>query len=205
MTQFARRFVYSSDCIEITLLIWLSKKTTTIYGFVQIKWCNYNSLMCSLHFLYVKCNMTCTMKHVHSIKLCGIPIQVVFWTDQFRNRECALWKIQNNSVHPGMCTCVSCFVVFSFWFGTDLSNHIRHGYCTDTGALRLPQCQCNDPENMGKYLQGIPPGVHFNNMVWFAFDPNMDKQAHAQYSERWNYLSIPKLQRLYRWRLGMNM
>ena len=41
-------------------------------------------------------------------------------------------------------------------------------------------------------------------LTWFNFNPSMDKQLHAQNSVWWNYLSIPKLQRLHRWSLGMD-
>ena len=39
---------------------------------------------------------------------------------------------------------------------------------------------------------------------WINFNPSMDKLSHAQYSVGWNYLSIPKLQELYCWSLGMD-
>ena len=42
-------------------------------------------------------------------------------------------------------------------------------------------------------------------LIGFNFDPSMDKLLHAWQNVRWNYLSIPKLQRLYRWSLGMDM
>ena len=32
-------------------------------------------------------------------------------------------------------------------------------------------------------------------LTWFNCNPSMDKRPHAQQSEGWNYLSIPKLQR----------
>ena len=31
-------------------------------------------------------------------------------------------------------------------------------------------------------------------LMWFDFNPNMDKWLHTQWSVIWNYLSIPKLQ-----------
>ena len=41
-------------------------------------------------------------------------------------------------------------------------------------------------------------------LTWFNFNPIMDKSLHAQKSAGWNNLSIPKLQRLHRWSLGMD-
>ena len=41
-------------------------------------------------------------------------------------------------------------------------------------------------------------------LIWIDFNPSMDKLLHAQKSVGWNYLSIPKLQRLHRWSLGMD-
>ena len=38
-------------------------------------------------------------------------------------------------------------------------------------------------------------------IAWVNF---MDKWSHTQYSVGWKYLSIPKLQRLHRWSLGMD-
>ena len=35
------------------------------------------------------------------------------------------------------------------------------------------------------------------------FNPSMDTLSHTQLSVEWNNLSIPKLQRLYRWSLGV--
>ena len=35
--------------------------------------------------------------------------------------------------------------------------------------------------------------------TWNNLNPSMDNESHAQYSVGWNYLPIPKLQRLYRW------
>ena len=42
-------------------------------------------------------------------------------------------------------------------------------------------------------------------LTQFNFNPSMDMQSHAQYSVRWNYLSIPKLQQLHCWSLGKDM
>ena len=41
-------------------------------------------------------------------------------------------------------------------------------------------------------------------LTWFNFNPSMDKLLHAQKSVGWNYLSIPKLQRLHCWNLGLD-
>ena len=41
-------------------------------------------------------------------------------------------------------------------------------------------------------------------LTWFNFNPSMDKLLRAMKSVGWNYLSIPKLQRLHRWSLGMD-
>ena len=41
-------------------------------------------------------------------------------------------------------------------------------------------------------------------LTWININPSMDKYSHAQKSVGWNYLSIPKLQRLHRWSLGMD-
>ena len=39
-------------------------------------------------------------------------------------------------------------------------------------------------------------------LTWFNFNPSMDKLSHNQWTVVWNYLSIPKLQRLHRWSFG---
>ena len=41
-------------------------------------------------------------------------------------------------------------------------------------------------------------------LTWFNFKPSVDKYSHAQQSVEWNYFSIPKLQRLHRWSLGID-
>ena len=41
-------------------------------------------------------------------------------------------------------------------------------------------------------------------VTWIKFNPSMDNQSYAQKSVEWNYLSIPKLQRLHPWSLGMD-
>ena len=41
-------------------------------------------------------------------------------------------------------------------------------------------------------------------LTWFNFNPSSDKQSHAQLRVWWNYLSIPKLQRLHRWSVGID-
>ena len=48
----------------------------------------------------------------------------------------------------------------------------------------------------------LAPVVLF--LTWINFNPSMDKWLHSQESVEWNYLSIPKLQRLYRWSLMMD-
>ena len=40
-------------------------------------------------------------------------------------------------------------------------------------------------------------------LTWIKFNAIIDKKSHTQYSVGENYISIPKLQRLYRWSLGM--
>ena len=42
------------------------------------------------------------------------------------------------------------------------------------------------------------------SITWFNFNHRMDKLSHNLQSVGWNYLSIPKLQRLHRWSLGMD-
>ena len=41
-------------------------------------------------------------------------------------------------------------------------------------------------------------------LTWINFDLSMDELSHVQLSVGWHYLSIPKLQRLDRWSLGMD-
>ena len=41
-------------------------------------------------------------------------------------------------------------------------------------------------------------------LTWINFNPSMNKWPQAQWSLCWNYLSIPKLQWLHRWSLGMD-
>ena len=41
-------------------------------------------------------------------------------------------------------------------------------------------------------------------LTWINFNPSMDKYSHAQLSVGWNCLSIPKLQWLHHWSLGMD-
>ena len=41
-------------------------------------------------------------------------------------------------------------------------------------------------------------------LIWINFNPSMDKSPYALKSMGWNYLSIPKLRKLYRWSLGMD-
>ena len=41
-------------------------------------------------------------------------------------------------------------------------------------------------------------------LTWFNFNPSKDKYLHPLYTVGWNYLSIPKLQWLHRWILGMD-
>ena len=41
-------------------------------------------------------------------------------------------------------------------------------------------------------------------LTWFDFNPSMDKQLHPLQHVGWNFLFIPKLQRLHRWSLGMD-
>ena len=42
------------------------------------------------------------------------------------------------------------------------------------------------------------------SLTWINFYHSMDKWLHAQKSVGRKYLSIPKLQRLHRWSLGMD-
>ena len=53
------------------------------------------------------------------------------------------------------------------------------------------------------YKAGSAPRDPFL-LIWVHFNPSMDKYSHAKYSVGWNYLSMPKLQRLYRWSLVMD-
>ena len=41
-------------------------------------------------------------------------------------------------------------------------------------------------------------------LTWINFNHSMDKQLHTLKSVGWNYLSIPKLQRLQQLSLGMD-
>ena len=41
-------------------------------------------------------------------------------------------------------------------------------------------------------------------LTWINFNPSMGKWFHPLWSVRWNYLPIPKLQRLHRWSLGLD-
>ena len=41
-------------------------------------------------------------------------------------------------------------------------------------------------------------------LTWFNVNPSMDKQLHPLQTVGWKYLSIPKLQWLHRWSLGMD-
>ena len=45
--------------------------------------------------------------------------------------------------------------------------------------------------------------AHFTNME-YTFDPGMNEYSYDQLNVRWNYLSIPKLQRLHRQIRGMD-
>ena len=47
-------------------------------------------------------------------------------------------------------------------------------------------------------------GLHALFLRWINFHPNMDTQLHPVKSVGWSCLSIPKLQRCHRWRLGMD-
>ena len=41
-------------------------------------------------------------------------------------------------------------------------------------------------------------------ITWIDFIPSKDKQLYPLLSVWWNYVSIPKLQQLHRWSLGLN-
>ena len=41
-------------------------------------------------------------------------------------------------------------------------------------------------------------------LTWFNLNLYMNKKSFAQYSVGWNYLSIPKLEQLHHWILGMD-
>ena len=41
-------------------------------------------------------------------------------------------------------------------------------------------------------------------ITWFNFSTSIDKKWHVELSVGWNYLCIPKLQRLRRWSFGMD-
>ena len=55
---------------------------------------------------------------------------------------------------------------------------------------------------VGNPIDSQLPVAPFTNMV--NSNPNMDNYSHEQLSVGLNYLSIPKLERLRRWSLGMN-
>ena len=40
--------------------------------------------------------------------------------------------------------------------------------------------------------------------TWVYFNPGINTQSHAQLSVRWTYIAIPKLQRVFLWRLGVD-
>ena len=42
------------------------------------------------------------------------------------------------------------------------------------------------------------------SLTWIKFNHSLNKQSHTQYSVRWNYLFIPKLQWLHHWSLVMD-
>ena len=59
----------------------------------------------------------------------------------------------------------------------------------------------------------VPTNTSITRLPWVIlfykhgltlFNPRMDKWLHALLGVGWNYLSIPKLQRFYRWSLGMD-
>ena len=52
-----------------------------------------------------------------------------------------------------------------------------------------------------KYARGY---CHMWPLLLTWLNPNIDKWSHAQKSVGWNYLSIPKLQWLHHWSLGMD-
>ena len=56
------------------------------------------------------------------------------------------------------------------------------------------------------YVLRVETGGHQCPLLitWFNFNPSMDKELHPLQRVGWNYLSIPKLQRLHRWSLGMD-
>ena len=57
----------------------------------------------------------------------------------------------------------------------------------------VPRCSVRTLARQGPHL-----------LTWINFNPNMNKSSHVPESVGWNYLSIPKLQRLCCWSLEMN-
>ena len=57
--------------------------------------------------------------------------------------------------------------------------------------------------NISEKYKGVSKHLGPLLLTWFNFNPSMDKWLQAWLSVGWNYLSIPKLQRLHRWSLGM--
>ena len=74
------------------------------------------------------------------------------------------------------------------WMGYSFTDLGAEGCCRSLNALLWWAVLCQGP-----LLQ-----------TWINFNPSMDKESHAQWYVRWNYLSIPKLQRCNRWSLGMD-
>ena len=53
------------------------------------------------------------------------------------------------------------------------------------------------------HAENLIPVANFTNMVLLLY-PSMDKWLHPSQCVGWNVLSIPKIQRLHRWSLGMD-
>ena len=77
--------------------------------------------------------------------------------------------------------CYKCSAV-SHWLGANLESALKYA--------------CPWGQNIGCQRPLL--------LTWFNFNPSIDKSLCPLWSLRWNYLSIPKLQRLDHWSLGMD-
>ena len=77
---------------------------------------------------------------------------------------------------------------------------IQDNPVTKVGMFTLSQTD----GHWGNRMKGMQQILTILALIWFNYNPYMDKQSRAQLSIRRNYLSIPKAQRLHRWSLGMD-